>query len=79
MFSRTLLTKLNCLDFLLLKGQSQDKVCLCKILWLPLYDAVVCGNILQIRETGLTPRTPLFEKHSFQTAYFKILKAVGEP
>jgi hypothetical protein len=40
--------KLNCLDFHVLKGQSHDKVCLCKILWLPLYDAVVCGNILQI-------------------------------
>jgi hypothetical protein len=26
MFSRALLTKLNCLDFLLLKGQSRDKV-----------------------------------------------------
>jgi hypothetical protein len=26
MFSRALLTKLNCLDFLLLKGQSHDKV-----------------------------------------------------
>jgi hypothetical protein len=62
MFSRALLAKLNCFDFLLLKGQSQDKVCLCKILWLPLYDAVVCGNILQIRETGFTPRAPLFEK-----------------
>jgi hypothetical protein len=62
MFSRALLTKLNCLDFLLLKGQCQDKVCVCKILWLPLYDAVVCGNILEIRETGFTLRTPLFEK-----------------
>jgi hypothetical protein len=40
MFSRALLTKLNCLDFRVLKGQSYDKVCLCKILWLPLFDAV---------------------------------------
>jgi hypothetical protein len=31
MFSRALLTTLNCLDFLLLKGQSQDKISLCKI------------------------------------------------
>jgi hypothetical protein len=62
MFSRALLTKLNYFDFLLLKGQSQDKVCLCKILKLPLYDAVVCGKILQIIETVFTPRAPLFEK-----------------
>jgi hypothetical protein len=62
MFSRALSNKLNCLDFRMLKGQSYDKVCLCKILWLPLYNAVVCGNILQIRETGFTPRAPLFEK-----------------
>jgi hypothetical protein len=60
MFSRALLTKLNCFDFCVLKGQPHDKVCLCKILWLPLYDAEVCGNILQIRETGFTPRAPLF-------------------
>jgi hypothetical protein len=72
MFSRALLTKLNCLDFLLLKGQSQDKMCLCKILWQPLYDAVVCGHILQIRETGFTLRAPLL-------ADFNILKTVGEP
>jgi hypothetical protein len=65
MFSGALLTELNCLDFLLLKGQSQDKVCLCKILWLPLYDAVVCGNILQIRETGFTPEPPCLKNHSF--------------
>jgi hypothetical protein len=62
MFPRALLIKLNCLDFLLLKGQSQDVVSLFKILWLPLYDAVVCGNILRLRETGFTPRAPLFEK-----------------
>jgi hypothetical protein len=62
MFSRVLLSKLSCLDFLLLKGQSQDKVCLCKILWLPLFDAVVFSNILQIRETTFTLRAPLFEK-----------------
>jgi hypothetical protein len=24
---------LNCVDFLLLKGQSHDQVCYCKILW----------------------------------------------
>jgi hypothetical protein len=67
MFSRALLSKLNCLDFRVLKGQSHDKVCLCKSLWLPLYD-VVCGNILQIRETGFTV-LKLFENflknHSF--------------
>jgi hypothetical protein len=62
MFSRALLTKLNCLDFRVLKGQSHDKNCLRKNLWLPLYDAVVCGNILQIRETVFTARAPLFEK-----------------
>jgi hypothetical protein len=62
MFSRALHTKLNFLDFRVLKEQSHDKVCLCKILWLPLYDAVVCVNILQIIETGYTPRAPLFEK-----------------
>jgi hypothetical protein len=62
MFSRALLTKMNCLDFRVLMGQSYDKVCLFKILWLQLYDAVVCGNILPIRETGFTPRAPLLEK-----------------
>jgi hypothetical protein len=62
MISRALLTKLNCLDFRVLKGQSHDKVCFREILWLPLYKAEVCGNILQIRETGFTPRAPLFEK-----------------
>jgi hypothetical protein len=55
-------TKLNGLDFLLLKGQSYNKVCLCKISWLPLYNAVVYVNILQIRETGFTSRDPMFEK-----------------
>jgi hypothetical protein len=54
MFSRVLLTNFNCLDFRVLKGQFHDQVCLCKILWLLLYDAVVCSNILQIRETGFT-------------------------
>jgi hypothetical protein len=44
MFSSALHTKLNCLDFRVLKRQSQDKVCLCKILWLPLYGAVVFGS-----------------------------------
>jgi hypothetical protein len=62
MFSRALLTKLNCLDFRLLNGQSHNKVCLCKNLWLPLYDAAVCSSILQISETGFIPRAPLFEK-----------------
>jgi hypothetical protein len=57
-----LLTKFNCLDFLLLMGQSQDKICLCTIFWQPLYDAEVCSNILQIRETGFTSRSPLLEK-----------------
>jgi hypothetical protein len=52
MFSRSLIPKLNVLDFRVLKGQSYDKVCLCKIFWQPLYDAVVRCNILQIRETG---------------------------
>jgi hypothetical protein len=70
MFSRALLTKLICLDFRVLKGQSHDKVCLCKIVWLPLYDAVVCGNILQIRETGFTPRAPLFEKSKLLNGRF---------
>jgi hypothetical protein len=62
MFSMALLTKLNCLDFRVLKGQSHDKLCLCKIFGLPLYDAVAFSNILQIRETGLISRTPLFGK-----------------
>jgi hypothetical protein len=62
MFSRALILKLNVLDFCVLKGQSHDKVCLCKVFWQPLYDAVVCSNILQIRETGFTYRAPLFEK-----------------
>jgi hypothetical protein len=61
-FYRALIPKLNVLDFRVLKGQSHDKVCLCKIVWSPLYDAVVCSNILQIRETGFTSRTALFEK-----------------
>jgi hypothetical protein len=55
MYSKSLLSKLNGLDFLALKGQSHNKVCICKILWLPLYDAVVYGNILKIRETGFPP------------------------
>jgi hypothetical protein len=59
MFSRVLLTKLNCLDFRVLKGQSHDKVCLCKILLLPLYDALVCNNILQIRVTLFRGTVPL--------------------
>jgi hypothetical protein len=62
MYSKSLLAKLNSLDFLLLKGKSHNKACLCKILWLPLNDAVVCSNILQFRETGFTSRAPLFEK-----------------
>jgi hypothetical protein len=62
MFSRALPNKLNCLDFRVLKGQYQDNFCLCKFLWLPLYDGVVCGNIFQIRETSFTHRAPLFEK-----------------
>jgi hypothetical protein len=55
-----LLTKLNCLGLLVLKGRFHDKVRLCEILWLPLYRyyVVVCYNILQIRETGFTPRAP---------------------
>jgi hypothetical protein len=65
MFSRALLTKLNCLDFRMLMGQSHEQDCLCKILWLPLYNTVVCGNILQIRETGFTPRAPCLKNHSF--------------
>jgi hypothetical protein len=65
MFSRALLTKLNCLDVRVLKEETHDKVCLCKILWLPLYDAVVCGNILQISETGFTPTAPCLKNHSF--------------
>jgi hypothetical protein len=54
MFSRALLTKLNCLDFRVFKGQFHNKVCLSKILWLPLYDTVVCSNILHIMEPGFT-------------------------
>jgi hypothetical protein len=62
MFSRALLPKLNVLDFRLLKGLSHNKVCLCQTFLQPLYDAIVCSNILQIRETGFTSRAPLFEK-----------------
>jgi hypothetical protein len=62
MFSMALIPKLNVLDFGVLKGQSHDKVCLYKIFRQPLYDAVVCSVILQIRETGFTSRAPLFEK-----------------
>jgi hypothetical protein len=65
MFSSALLTKLNSLDFCVLKGQSHDKVCLWKILWLLLYDTVVRSNILQIRETSFTPRTPCLKNHIF--------------
>jgi hypothetical protein len=60
MFSRALIPKLNVLDFRVLKGQSHDKVCLCKFFWQPLYDAAVCSNILQIRETSFTSRVLLF-------------------
>jgi hypothetical protein len=52
MFSRALIPKLNVLDFCVLKGQSHDKVSLCKKF----------GNILQIRETDFTSRAPLLEK-----------------
>jgi hypothetical protein len=62
MYSKALTPELNCLDFVLLKGKSRDKVCICKKILLPLYDAVVCSNILKIRETGFTSRAPLFEK-----------------
>jgi hypothetical protein len=62
MFSMALVPKLNVLDFRVLKRQSHDKVCLCKICWPPLYDTLVCNNNLQIRETGFTSRAPLFEK-----------------
>jgi hypothetical protein len=62
MFYRALIPKLNVLDFCVLKGQSHDKVCLCKFFWQLLYDEVVCTKILQIRETGFTSRAPLFEK-----------------
>jgi hypothetical protein len=62
MFSRALILKLNVMDFRELKGQSHNKVCLCEIFWQPLYDTLVCRNILQIRETGFTSRAPLFEK-----------------
>jgi hypothetical protein len=41
MYSVSMLTKFNGFNILQLKGQSQDKVCLCKILWRPLYDAIV--------------------------------------
>jgi hypothetical protein len=41
MFSRALIPKLNVLDFSVLKGQTHDKVCLCKTFRQPLYDAVV--------------------------------------
>jgi hypothetical protein len=78
MFSWALLAKLSCLDFLLLKGESQGKVCLCKILWLSLYEAVVCSNILQIRETGFYIESPTVGK-IILTADFKILITVGEP
>jgi hypothetical protein len=70
MTSRALIPKLNVLDFRKLKGQSHDKVCLCKICWQPLYDAVVCSKILPIRETGLI---------HLEYLCLKNLKAVGEP
>jgi hypothetical protein len=62
MFSGALIPKLNVMDFRVLQGQSHDKVCRCQIFWQLLYDAVVCSNILQIREAGFTSRDPLFEK-----------------
>jgi hypothetical protein len=62
MYSKALILKLNYLDFLLFKGQSHDKAYLCKNVLLTLYDAVDCGNILQIRETGFTSRALLYEK-----------------
>jgi hypothetical protein len=53
MYSKPLLAKLNGLDFLLLKGQSHNNVCsLQNFVVVPLYDAKVYDNILQIRETG---------------------------
>jgi hypothetical protein len=70
MFSRALIPKLSVLDFRVLTGQSNYKVCLCKICWQPLNDAVVCSNILQIRETGFTSRAPLFEKSKLLNGRF---------
>jgi hypothetical protein len=70
MFSRALIPKLNVLDLCVLKGQSRDKDCLCKIFWQHFANqrnrfyivfAKFFGNILQIRETGFTSRVPLFE------------------
>jgi hypothetical protein len=52
MFSRALLMKLNCLDFILLMDSPTIKFEFVKV-----YD-----NILQIRETGFTSRDPMFEK-----------------
>jgi hypothetical protein len=69
MFSRALIPKLNVLDFRELKGQSHDKVSLQKFL------ATFCKSEKPILH--LAP--PCLKNHSFITADFKNLKAVGEP
>jgi hypothetical protein len=59
---KVLLSKLNCLDFLMLKGQSHNKVCLCKFCGGRLCNGAVCSNTLQIRETILHRDLPIKKK-----------------
>jgi hypothetical protein len=62
MVSRALIPMLNVLDFCVLKEQPTIKFVFAKFFWQPLYDAVVCSNFVQIRETDFTSRVPLLEK-----------------
>jgi hypothetical protein len=61
-YSKFLLANLNYLDFLLLMGQSHDKVCFSKSCGGPLYEAIIYSSILQIRETGFKSG---LKNHSF--------------
>jgi hypothetical protein len=65
MFSRALLTKLNCLDFCVFKGQSHDKVCLFKTLWLPLHDAVVVATFCKSEKLILHLEPTCLKNHNF--------------
>jgi hypothetical protein len=69
MFSRALIPKLKVFDFCVLKGQSQDKVSLCKK-----FLATFCKSEKPI----LHLEPPCLKSHNFLTADFKNLKAVGE-
>jgi hypothetical protein len=70
MFSTALRTKLNCLDFLLLKGQSQEKVIFAKFV----ATAVRRSSLWQhfVNQAVLHLEPPCLTNHIFLTADIKI-------